>query len=41
MRRENVVKCIRAQRIRCWGHLNRMEKTKTVRNITEWNSIGK
>jgi hypothetical protein len=40
MRGEDTVKYIRAQRIKGWGHLNRMEKTKTVRNITEWNPIG-
>jgi hypothetical protein len=28
------------QRIKWWGHLNRMEKTKTVRKIMEWNPIG-
>ena len=29
MRGEDVVKYIRAQRIKWWGHLNRMEKTKS------------
>jgi hypothetical protein len=28
MREENVVKYIRAQRIKLWGHLNRMGKNK-------------
>ena len=29
MRGEDVVKYLRAQRIKWWGHLNRMEKTKS------------
>jgi hypothetical protein len=41
MRGEDIVKYIRAQRIKCWRHLNRMEKTKTVRKNTELNLIGK
>ena len=41
MRGEDVVKYITAQRIKRWGHLNRMEETKTVRKIKEWNPIGK
>jgi hypothetical protein len=28
MRGKYIVKYIRAQRIKCWGHLNRMEKQK-------------
>jgi hypothetical protein len=37
--REHTVKCVWAQRIK-WGGgetTNRMEKTETMRNITEWN----
>jgi hypothetical protein len=40
MRGEYIVKYITAQKMKCWGNLNRMEKTKTVRKITEWNAIG-
>ena len=40
MRGEDIVKYITAQKIKCWGNLNRMEKTKTVRKITEWSAIG-
>jgi hypothetical protein len=40
MRGADIVKYIRAQRIKWWGHLNGMEKTKTVRKIMEWNPIG-
>jgi hypothetical protein len=31
---------MKAQRIKCWGHLNRMEGIKLVKNITDRNSIG-
>ena len=41
MREEDVVKCIRVQWIKWWGHLNRMETNRTVRKITEWNPTGK
>jgi hypothetical protein len=37
---EDIVKYIREQSIKWWGYLNRMEKTKTVRKITERNPIG-
>jgi hypothetical protein len=40
MREEDTVKYVTARRIKWWGCLNRMEKTKTVRKITEWNPIG-
>jgi hypothetical protein len=40
MRGENAVKYIGAQRIKWWGNLNKMEKTKTVRKIMAWNPIG-
>ena len=40
MRGQDIVKYIRAQWIKWWGHLDRMEKTKTVRKFTEWNPIG-
>jgi hypothetical protein len=34
MRGKDVVKCIREQRIKWWGQLNRMETAKIVRKIT-------
>ena len=40
MRGEDIVTCIRVQKIKWCGHLNRMEKTKTVKKITKWNTIG-
>ena len=40
MRGEDIVKYLRAQRIKWWGHLNRVGRTETVRKITEWNPIG-
>jgi hypothetical protein len=39
MRGEDIVKYIRAWRIKWWGHLSGMERTKTVRKIKEWNPI--
>jgi hypothetical protein len=30
----------RVQRIKLWGHFDRMENTKTVRKITDWNPMG-
>jgi hypothetical protein len=36
----NIIKYVKAQRIKWWRALNRVGKTKTVRKITEWNHIG-
>jgi hypothetical protein len=40
MRGDDIVKYVRAQRLKWWGHLKSREETKTVRNITEWNPTG-
>jgi hypothetical protein len=40
MRGGGIVEYITAQRMKWWAHLNRMEKTKTVKKITEWNPVG-
>lgn len=40
MRGYDSVRNITAQKIKWWGHLNKMETTKTVRKITERNPIG-
>ena len=37
---EDIVKYIKAQRIEWWGLFNRMEDTKLVKKITNWNPIG-
>jgi hypothetical protein len=37
---EDIVKHIKAQRIEWWGLFNRMEDTKLVKKITNWNPIG-
>ena len=37
---EHVVKYIREQRIKWWGHLNRMEDVKLVKKIIVWNPTG-
>ena len=34
------VKNITAQRIKWWGHVNRMENTKLVKKFTDWYPIG-
>ena len=39
MTREDIVKYVRAQD-KMVGHHKRVEKTKTMRKITEWNPIG-
>jgi hypothetical protein len=36
MKQEDIVKCIKLQRLRWAGHVMRMEKTRTTRKITEW-----
>jgi len=36
---EDIVKYIGAQRIKWWGHLNRMDDMKLVKKITYWNRI--
>jgi hypothetical protein len=40
MRGGVTVKCLRVKRIKWWAYLKRMERTKTVRKITEWNPTG-
>jgi len=37
---EDIVKYIKVQRIKWWGHLNRIEDIKLVKKITDWNPIG-
>jgi hypothetical protein len=36
---EDIVKCIKAQRIKRWGYLNAMEHIKLI-TITAWNATG-
>jgi hypothetical protein len=40
MRRDDIIKYLRAQSMKWWGHLNRTEKTKISRKIMEWHAIG-
>jgi len=35
-----IVKYIKAQRIKWWGHLKGMEHIKLGKKITDWNPIG-
>jgi len=37
---EDTVKNIKSHRIKWQGHMNRMEDTKLVKKITDWNPIG-
>jgi len=37
--REYIDKYIKSQRIKWWGHLNRLEDTELVQ-ITDWNHLG-
>jgi hypothetical protein len=36
MKKEDIVKCIKSQKLRWAAHVMRMEKTRTTRKITEW-----
>jgi hypothetical protein len=40
--KENIVQNIKAQRMKEWGHLNRLEEAnlQLVTKITVWNPIG-
>ena len=38
---KDIVKCMEAQRMKWWGHLNIVEVIKLVKKITDWSSIGK
>lgn len=40
MRGEDIIKYIKAQKIKWWRHLNRMEITKRVTKTTEWKLTG-
>ena len=37
----NIVRFMEAQRLKCWGHLRRMEEYRIVRRIFEWSQMGK
>jgi hypothetical protein len=37
---KDTVNYIKTQRIKMWGHPDRMEVIKLVENITDWNPIG-
>ena len=36
MKQEDIIKCIKSQRLRWAAHVMRMENTRTARKITEW-----
>jgi hypothetical protein len=36
MKREDIIKFIKSQRLRWTAHVMRMENTRTTRKITEW-----
>jgi hypothetical protein len=35
-----IVKHTKAQRIKLWAHLSRMEDINLVKKITDWNPVG-
>jgi hypothetical protein len=37
---KDTVNYVKTQRIKMWGHPDRMEYIKLVENITDWNPIG-
>jgi hypothetical protein len=37
---KDTVNCVKTQRIKMWGHPDRMENIKLVESITDWNPIG-
>jgi hypothetical protein len=37
----NIVRCIKAQRLRWFGHIQRMEDDRMVKNLTNWKAFGK
>jgi hypothetical protein len=37
---KDTVNYVKTQRIKMWGHPDRMEDIKLVENITDWNPIG-
>jgi hypothetical protein len=36
---EDIARYIKAQKIKLWRHLRRMDDTKLVMKITDWNPI--
>jgi intein-encoded DNA endonuclease-like protein len=40
IKEEVIVKYVKAQTIKWYGHLNKMEDIKFVKKITDWNPIG-
>jgi hypothetical protein len=37
IKEENIVRCIKSQRLAWYGHVNRMEDNKNVKAIMKWN----
>jgi hypothetical protein len=37
---EGIIKCLKAQRLKWWGHHNRMEDIKLLKKITDQNPTG-
>jgi len=37
----HIVRFIKAQRLKWWGHIHRMEECRIVRRILEWSPVGK
>jgi len=39
IKHKNVVNCIKAQRLRCFVHVQRMPDTRTVKKIFKWKPL--
>jgi hypothetical protein len=38
IKKENIVRFIKSQRLRCAAHVIRMDTTRTVKKVTEWET---
>jgi hypothetical protein len=39
MKEENIIRCIKSQRLAWYGHVNRIEDNKNVKAVMKWNPI--
>jgi len=41
IKHKNIIRYIKAQRLRCFGHAQRMPDTRTVKKVFKWNPLTK